>query len=63
LENFKNSNPVAQKNIAPHNRIRRRNPGKVPKATGGKFKNFGFNIVFKFGRRADNRISNQVRQM
>ena len=60
LQHFQHRLVIIDEDVAPHNRIRRRNPREVTEAGGGKPDDVVFQLAFQIHRRADNGISDQV---
>src|SRR5205814_5586834 len=63
LHDFEHRLAIGEKDVAPHDRIGGGDAREIAKAAGGKRDDFGFEIVGEIGRRADDRIGDQMRQM
>ena len=62
-EHFENGVLVGKENITPHRWIGRRDTREVAKPAGGEFQHFRAGHRLQFVRRADDGVSNQMRQM
>ena len=60
---FKDGIAVVQANVAPHDRIGRRQTGEVAETRGRIFDDFGFGDAFQIIGRADNIVGDDVRQV
>ena len=63
LQQFEHGLAVGQKDVAPHDRIGGGDAGKVAKTAGRIGDDLGLQILAEFGRGADDRIGDQMRQM
>jgi len=63
LQQFEHGLAIGQKNVAPHHRVGRGDPGKIAKPAGRIGDDLRLQILAKLGRGADDRVGDQMRQM
>jgi len=63
LEHFQHRLAVVEEDVAPHRRVRRRDPREIAKAARGIFDDLRLSHLLEVTRGADDRVGDQMRQM